>query len=580
MKSYFTIFFIFLFVPYYLMSSIINVPTDQPSIQAGIDASLIGDTVLVADGLYLENINFNGKAIIVASEFLMNDDTSHISATIIDGSQPINPDSGSVVYFTGGTDTTSILSGFTISGGTGNVFTPPGNPTFHYGGGIFIDGNDGARIEWNIIENNIINSDFTAAGGGISSGSPGGPGFTIIEHNTIRNNELIGTIADMDGCGIWMGNNGRIAYNIITGNLSHSINGIARGAVRLSSGDGFPVSSVLVDSNTIKNNQAISDNDEGAVGGFGSRYTILTMINNRIESNIAKGQTICWAAGVHLSRINNTSRIENNVIAKNKCTGVGTGYGGGLIFYNSNPYVTNNTIVDNEATNGGGIGFEAISNPEFQNNIIYGNIAASSGNQVWFWDDNSDPDFYYCDIQGDSSDFGFNSPSYTYTGAYNNNIDDDPLFADSLYYELSQISLCIGAGTDSLAPPFDYDGDPRPNPIDKYVDIGAQESPHANPTGIVKEYTDYLPKAFSLKQNYPNPFNPTTTIEFSIPKSEFVTLKVFNLLGQEVSTLVTEKLTPGEYKYSWDASQLASGMYFYKLETESFSITKKMILLR
>jgi len=89
-----------------------------------------------------------------------------------------------------------------------------------------------------------------------------------------------------------------------------------------------------------------------------------------------------------------------------------------------------------------------------------------------------------------------------------------------------------------------------------------------------------FPHEYSLSQNYPNPFNPSTTIEFSIPKSEFVTLKIYNLLGQEVATLVSDKLTPGEYKYTWDASQLASGVYIYKLETDNFNSTKKLILLK
>jgi len=89
-----------------------------------------------------------------------------------------------------------------------------------------------------------------------------------------------------------------------------------------------------------------------------------------------------------------------------------------------------------------------------------------------------------------------------------------------------------------------------------------------------------IPQEIALSQNYPNPFNPTTTIEFSIPKAEHVTLKIYNLLGQQVLTLVSDKLTPGEYKYTWDASHLASGVYVYKLEAGNFSNTKKLILLK
>jgi len=88
------------------------------------------------------------------------------------------------------------------------------------------------------------------------------------------------------------------------------------------------------------------------------------------------------------------------------------------------------------------------------------------------------------------------------------------------------------------------------------------------------------PKEFSLKQNYPNPFNPATNIEFSLPKSEFVTLKIFNLLGQEVTTLVSEKLKSGTYQYTWNAGSLASGVYMYHLQTENYTETRKMVLMR
>jgi len=89
-----------------------------------------------------------------------------------------------------------------------------------------------------------------------------------------------------------------------------------------------------------------------------------------------------------------------------------------------------------------------------------------------------------------------------------------------------------------------------------------------------------LPNDYMLHQNYPNPFNPTTNIQFSIPKSEFVTLKIYNILGEEVVTLVSERLTAGSYKYDWDASGLASGVYLYSIKAGDHVDSKKMILLR
>lgn len=90
-----------------------------------------------------------------------------------------------------------------------------------------------------------------------------------------------------------------------------------------------------------------------------------------------------------------------------------------------------------------------------------------------------------------------------------------------------------------------------------------------------------LPTKYCLKQNYPNPFNPTTTIEFQIPNSQFVTLKIYNILGQEISTLVSEKLTAGSYKFNWDASHLGSGIFYCLLEAGNvFKQTKKIILMK
>ncbi|MFQ5674815.1 MAG: T9SS type A sorting domain-containing protein [bacterium] len=93
-----------------------------------------------------------------------------------------------------------------------------------------------------------------------------------------------------------------------------------------------------------------------------------------------------------------------------------------------------------------------------------------------------------------------------------------------------------------------------------------------------------LPTKFALEQNYPNPFNPTTTIRFSIPFTAKVTLKLFDLLGREVATLVDEELQPNSYNYQFEANALASGIYFYQLQAtgsdQQFIQTKKLTLVR
>ncbi|HEY3295146.1 MAG TPA: T9SS type A sorting domain-containing protein [bacterium] len=89
-----------------------------------------------------------------------------------------------------------------------------------------------------------------------------------------------------------------------------------------------------------------------------------------------------------------------------------------------------------------------------------------------------------------------------------------------------------------------------------------------------------LPSVYALSQNYPNPFNPTTRISFALPKAGMTTLKVYDLLGREVSTLLSKSLPAGEHSVSFEGHRLASGLYFYRIESGSFSATKKMVLLK
>ncbi|MCW9066002.1 MAG: T9SS type A sorting domain-containing protein, partial [Ignavibacteriaceae bacterium] len=87
-------------------------------------------------------------------------------------------------------------------------------------------------------------------------------------------------------------------------------------------------------------------------------------------------------------------------------------------------------------------------------------------------------------------------------------------------------------------------------------------------------------EGFALSQNYPNPFNPMTTINYQIPNLNFVTLKIYDVLGSEVVTLVSEEKPAGTYEITWNAGQLPSGIYFFRIQAGSFIETKKMILLR
>ena len=99
-------------------------------------------------------------------------------------------------------------------------------------------------------------------------------------------------------------------------------------------------------------------------------------------------------------------------------------------------------------------------------------------------------------------------------------------------------------------------------------------------TTLVEENIAEVNNIYSLAQNYPNPFNPLTSIEFTLPRSEYVELKVYNILGADVATLISDKMTQGKYTYQFDGSGLASGVYFYRIETGDFHDVKKMTIIK
>jgi hypothetical protein len=170
--------------------------------------------------------------------------------------------------------------------------------------------------------------------------------------------------------------------------------------------------------------------------------------------------------------------------------------------------------------------------------------------------------------------------------------------ADISLYEISRKVDILGNNWEVIATTSNnYYLDPlylyAPGGGDFYVtykirakDVGNKFSPYSNNVGVRAEqlgkkfYAQDKPDDYNLNQNYPNPFNPTTKITYSIKEDGLVSLKVYDILGKEVVTLVNENKPAGNYEVEFNASQLPSGMYIYKIQTNNFSDTKKMILLK
>jgi hypothetical protein len=131
----------------------------------------------------------------------------------------------------------------------------------------------------------------------------------------------------------------------------------------------------------------------------------------------------------------------------------------------------------------------------------------------------------------------------------------------------------VGASLSSLTAIMDYSFSEYKLEPRKDDDFGTVTSVNYREEGAI-------PADFELSQNYPNPFNPSTTIRYSVPAAGSVQLKIFNILGQEVMTLVDGNLKAGSYVVVFDASHLASGVYLYQLKTDQYSNVKKMMLLK
>jgi len=336
----------------------IHVPGDLATIQAAIDSASNGNIVLVDDGTYQENINFNGKAITVASHFFMDSDTSHISNTIIDGSQSTNSDSGSVVSFLSGEDTTSVLYGFTITGGTG--FWKEALNT-RGGGGILII-YSGAKIQYNIIEKNTCittRTNSAALGGGIAVYADTADFQVIIENNTIRN-DTISTDEWSGGGGLYYGNTeGRIYNNTIINNACFSVNNnVVGGGVTIAQDTTYNYKSVIFSNNTIRGNLArnYSTNWWSIGGGISTWGSGIIVSNNLITENKTRtmSNNRCIGAGLHTNAAVENVSINNNIITNNTYVGGNCNGGGACIRYPF-PEVRNNTISYNQATLGGGL---------------------------------------------------------------------------------------------------------------------------------------------------------------------------------------------------------------------------------
>jgi len=278
--------------------TLIRVPQDQPTIQAAINVAVNGDTVLVAEGTYVENIRIT-KKIVLGSLFLQDGDTSHISKTILDGSSPSHPDTGSVVVFDAGSDSASLLVGFTVTKGTGTrILELPSAIYWRGGGGIMIV-YGGARIRYNRITDNTLSGAY-CYGGGVANMDTAA--YVIIESNTIDMNVSVGSSYD-EGAGISIGCRSYIANNIIARN---TINMGYGGGLSLWGDYVHHATPIVFINNTVAYNKAAS-----GLEGMGIYNTHQASMMNNIIWNPGDGADVGFLVPV------NSIYARNNLVRGN-----------------------------------------------------------------------------------------------------------------------------------------------------------------------------------------------------------------------------------------------------------------------
>ena len=562
------------------------------TIQTAINSSDAGDTVLVAAGTYVENINYNGKNIMVGSLYLTTQDTSYISSTIIDSDS-----SGSIVVFESFEDSTAVLNGFTFQD-------------------IIIDSGDGPQAIININESSpkIINNRFD--------------NFYLFQ--------------DVESAVIYCENSNSLIMN----------NEFTNGSV----GNGYVLGGFILSKNsnvTIKNNR-IENGYVGFAEPSG--YIVSVNSENIIESNIiinpSMGYCVICAAISILDGSN--CIIRNNFIFQAYGDGYGAVVASQSQYVShNNTFVSNSRGYANLSSDGivSNDIIYASSNAVYIDGNSNIQVSYSDIEGGWEGEGNIDADPLFCNQDGGDYTLAENSPcigtgedganmgAYGIgCGSYNfsptefslsepsNNaaitVDESNVNTgfitfswgessdangDSLYYLMRATSAEIGdQGLDTNATSIevsymDIIGDMAENNVtaatiewtvhvtDGIDTVEADNAPftlQVDGSNALSAYLEgLLPDEFALQQNYPNPFNPVTTLRYDLPENGLVTIIIYDMLGKEVKTLINQSQNAGYRTVIWNATNdygkpVSAGIYLYQIQAGEYNSTKKMVLLK
>lgn len=371
---------------------------------------------------------------------------------------------------------------------------------------------------------------------------------------------------------------GAIAINnsdaILDANNFFHCKGLNGGAIAATNSDADITNSFFVDNH--------ASNSGGAIGlHSGSDCNITT---NLMAGNFAN------YGGAIQAETNCNPMVRNCLIYSN----VAYEEGGGLdIEDNSNGTFINNTIVDNMALFGGGLDVEVNANPVFRNCIFWDNSAFVDGPQIHLFSEDSDPDFYYCDVEWGTDSIGtwYGGSTYsTYEGTYENNYDTLPDFIEegNYLYLLNDVSPCIDGGDPDEA----YNDNEDPDNLGTALwpskgtlrnDLGAYGGPYPIIIDILTGIKEkFQPKkrqrTLQIDRCYPIPATDRLTIEFSNTTHQQVTVKVTSISGIALSTSAVGFVKPGNHKHNLKLGQLPAGIYIVLLSSGNCCVPQKIAI--
>jgi hypothetical protein len=558
------------------IGQILRVPQEYPTIQAAIDTAQDADTVLVSEGTYYENISYRGKGIVVTSNYYTTHDWQTVLNTIINGSTGANKNTASTVQFLWGEYSTAVLDGFTITGGTGSRYLFPngtGSAAWHEGAGIIL------HYSSAIIRNNYIVGNTTVPQPGTTNG--GGGGIASMYGNPlIYNNVIVSNTAGYAGGIVLNWSGGTIKNNIIYHNTGGSSAG--NGGVMLWR---VPQNAAFVENNTIVGNRSLTD--AGGINIMLENTASVPVVRNNIvwaNSQAIGGQVTSpgyssynniedYSGGTNFSA--SPQLQEGSFLLSTGSPCIDAGDTASACSDIEDPVTPGMALSPSKGTVRNDVGayggffatvFPSLNVRDLVLSAATRSVTCAVGQTV-------SASFILRNVSTIQIVLG----SVTHSNPQNYSLNKD--LSEKLLGQFEPDTIVVtfapvaaGTFTDTVKIYHSLEG--VTNPLTIVITGRATGGTTDIQQGESKEYK------FQLFQNYPNPFNPSTEIGFDLPSTSFVTLTIFDVMGREVKTLVSENLRNGHHSYRWDATGMANGIYFYQLRAGTMTVTKRLLLIK